>query len=315
MSDVSVLVPSFNHARYVERALRSIFAQTYPIKKLIVIDDGSKDESAAVIRSVLADCVFEHQFIERENRGLCATLNEGLARSDSEYFAYLGSDDIWLPSMLSEQVPLLEKRQDAVLAFSHAFVIDKDDNIVDRTDNWTTFEDGNMLPSLLRGEVFSSPGVVYRCSSLRKYGWNEDSILEDYELYLKLSTEGEFARNEKVLCGWRRHGQNASDDHFDMICEQVAAQDRLADHLGLDRSQLKAYESRLKFRAVAELVRSGHKSEAWQWFREHIGGSPSLAETFATFARLLVPEYLFQWNRRRKRRSAISKYGKLELQK
>ncbi|HLM59831.1 MAG TPA: glycosyltransferase family A protein, partial [Pyrinomonadaceae bacterium] len=73
---VSVLVPSYNHAPFIERTLRSIFKQTLAPKKLIVIDDGSKDESAAIIERVLEDCPFSAEFIRRENRGLSVTLNE-----------------------------------------------------------------------------------------------------------------------------------------------------------------------------------------------------------------------------------------------
>ena len=104
--------------------------------------------------------------IARENRGLCVTLNEGLSMADGEYFAYLGSDDLWRQGFLEEQVSLLNSRPNAVLAFSHAYVIDADDNILDRTDNWTDFADVDMLPRLLIGEIFSSPGVVYRRSAL-----------------------------------------------------------------------------------------------------------------------------------------------------
>jgi alpha-1,3-rhamnosyltransferase len=96
MPDVSVLVPSYNHAKFIERTLRSIFAQTLPPKNLIVIDDGSKDESVEVIERVLKESPVESRLIARENRGLSATLNEGFALTDSEYFAYLGSDDVWL---------------------------------------------------------------------------------------------------------------------------------------------------------------------------------------------------------------------------
>ncbi len=89
---VTVLVPSYNHAPFVERTLRSIFAQTRALKKLIVIDDGSKDESPQIIKRVLRDCPFEFEFTARENQGLCRTLNEGFSRGDGDYFAYIGSE-------------------------------------------------------------------------------------------------------------------------------------------------------------------------------------------------------------------------------
>ena len=311
--EVSVLVPSYNHARFIKQTLRSIFAQSLRPKRLIVIDDGSKDESVQIIERVLHDCPFDNRLITHENRGLCATLNEGLKLTEGEYFAYLGSDDLWLPGFLGEQVSLLESRPEAVLAFSHAYVIDEDDNIIDRTDNWTDFADVDMLPRLMLGEIFSSPGVVYRRSALELVGWNEDARLEDYEIYLNLCFEGEFARNDKVLCAWRRHGSNASDNFPLMLKEQVAAQERVFARLGISRAELDHVQMRMKFLAAANCVRSGYKREAFSLFRENIAGAPSFADVLKLLARLAVPQSVFQWNRRRKRRNAIRKYGKLKI--
>ena len=137
MSGAFVTVPSYNHAPFVERCLRSIIGQTLQPKKLLVIDDGSKDGSPAIIENVLNDCPFDSELIARENRGLCSTLNEALELSDGKYFAYLGSDDLWLPSFLDEQTRLLDARPDSVLAFSHAYLIDENDDVFDSTAEWT----------------------------------------------------------------------------------------------------------------------------------------------------------------------------------
>lgn len=152
---VSVLVPSYNHAPFVERTLRSIFAQSLPPEKLIVIDDGSKDESAEIIQRILRHCPFDSEFIRRENRGLSATLNQGFARAGAaEFFAYLGSDDIWFPAFLEKRVALLRRRPAATLAFGHAFLIDEAENIIDSTAEWFDFDETNILNHLLRGEIF-----------------------------------------------------------------------------------------------------------------------------------------------------------------
>jgi alpha-1,3-rhamnosyltransferase len=314
MPSVTVLVPSYNHAPFIERTLRSIFAQTLKPEKLIVIDDGSKDESAGIIKTTLEDHdpPFDFELFSRENRGLCATLNEGLAKADTEYFAYLGSDDIWLPDFLKEQVSLLESRPDAALAFGHAYLIDPDDNIIDRTDNWTAFADGDMLPLLLRGVIFSSPTVLYRTAALKKYGWNEDARLEDYELYLKLSGDGEFARNEKTLSAWRQHESNTSDNFPLMLREQLEAQDRAAGMLNITRSELDVIQEKRKFRAIFDMIRAGYKREALALFWETRGHGP-LMDTLKLLPRFAVPQALFQWNRRRKREANIRKYGRLEI--
>jgi alpha-1,3-rhamnosyltransferase len=313
MPEISVLVPSYNHAPFVERTLRSIFAQRLQPKKLIVIDDGSKDESVEIIRRTLGDCPFENELMARENRGLCATLNEGFAKTGGEFFAYLGSDDVWLPEFLSKQVELLNGRPDAVLAFAHAFVIDEADQIIDRTDNWTDFADGDLLPTLLRGIIFSSPGVVYRRAALRAHKWNENARLEDYELYLKLAADGEFARNQEILCAWRQHGKNVSGDTPLMLDEMIAAQNAQFDKLGISREELEKIQKEVKFEAVFNHTRHGKKSEAVSLFWENLGGARSPAQIAKMLFRLAVPQTFFQWNRRRKRAKAIEKYGKLEI--
>src|SRR5512132_2823895 len=124
--DVSVVVPSYNHARFIETTLRSIAKQNTLPKELLVIDDGSSDDSPGIIERVLRDFPFPSELIARENRGLCATLNEGLAKTSGKYFAYLGSDDLWLPGFLSQRVQLLESRADAVLGYGHAYFIDEE---------------------------------------------------------------------------------------------------------------------------------------------------------------------------------------------
>ncbi len=313
MSDVTVVVPSYNHAPFVERTLRSIFAQTLLPGKLIVIDDGSKDESGDLIRRVLADSPIESELIERENRGLSATLNEGLAAAEGEYFAYLGSDDVWLPEFLAEQTALLDSRPDAPLAFSHCYLIDENDAIIDCTANWTDYADGDLRSELLRGNIFLSPGVVYRRRAIEKYGWNEESVLEDYELYLRLTAEGEFAFNRKVLAAWRQHGWNTSSNIALMRQEWIAAQNRVAGELGIERAELDRIQRRLKFDSVFDYIRSGDRGSAFRAMRENLAGARSLSHAANAIVRLAVPQALFQWNRRRKREASARRYGRLKI--
>lgn len=310
---VYVFVPSYNHAPFVEKCLKSIFKQTLPPQKLLVIDDGSSDGSAQIIDRALEDCPFDAELIARENRGLCRTLNEGFAQSSGEYFAYLGSDDVWLPEFLGKRVELLDERRKAVLAFGHAFLFDEDDQIFDRTDRWTDFADADMLPLLLRGVIFPSPGVVYRREALEKHRWNEDSVLEDYELYLKLSAEGEFAFDRNVLCGWRQHDANVSGDFPLMLDEWISAQNRVAERLKITRDELKKIQTELKFDAVLSLVRHDQRGRAIRLFFENLSGAKSGAQIARTLFRFLIPPIIFRWNRQRKKRSAIKDYGKLEI--
>jgi glycosyltransferase involved in cell wall biosynthesis len=93
---VSIVIPSYNHARWIQKALESVYSQTYRRLEVIVIDDGSTDNSVELIRHSLATCPFPNRFIARENRGAPVTINEGVALATGEYINILNSDD-WFP--------------------------------------------------------------------------------------------------------------------------------------------------------------------------------------------------------------------------
>src|SRR5919202_1711432 len=213
---VSVVVPSYNHAAFVAETLRSVFRQTRAPARLLVIDDGSRDDSPRVIEETLNDCPFPCELVARANRGLCATLNEGLSKTDGEYFAYLGSDDLWLPRFLDER-----------------------GEVTDCTLDWAHYTDGDARRMLL-AETYApmSPTVLYRRAAVERHGWNERARLEDYELYLKLSADGDFAFDPRVLSAWRRHGTNTSGDFVWMIEARLEAQRNAAPHLRLSPAQL-----------------------------------------------------------------------------
>jgi alpha-1,3-rhamnosyltransferase len=295
--DVTVAVPSYNHALFVERTLRSIFAQTFPPKKLIVIDDGSKDESAAVIDRVLKDCPFAAEFIARENRGLCATLNEALAITSTDYFAYISSDDLWFPRFLESRAEALSVRPGAVIAYGYSFLVDENDTVTDSTRRWGEYADGNALGMLLYPMIPASASVLYRRGPLAECGWNEDSILEDYELYLRLSARGEFALdNSEPLSAWRIHATNTSADFGRMMNEWLVAQRRTMNETGLSEPELARIQSELKFRCVADFLRRGDRRTAWALFTENAGAADSAGSVLKTALRFLVP--LSYWRKR-----------------
>jgi len=90
---VAVVVPCYNHARFVKRAIESVFAQTYRQIELVVIDDGSTDASTEIARRTLADSPFPCRFVARENRGATVTINEAISLSSAPFINILNSYD------------------------------------------------------------------------------------------------------------------------------------------------------------------------------------------------------------------------------
>lgn len=315
-ASVSVVVPSHNHAQFVEATLRSIMKQTLLPAELVVIDDGSSDDSPRLIERVLDDCPFPCELIVRENRGLCATLNEGFERTRGEYFAYLGSDDLWLQAFLQERVRLLEARPRAVLAYGHAFFVDEQSRVVDCTADWATYADGDARKMLLQTTAPMSPTVVYCRGALARmdgHRWEPRSKLEDYDLYLRLSDVGEFAFDRRVLSAWRRHGSNVSWDQTLMLVEQLLAQERAARRFGFTDEQVAELQRTTRFNRAEDFLRVGRKSQALKLMMNNWRGIKDSSAAARMLLRLLIPNSLMRRRAQRRQRSAFSRYGAIEI--
>lgn len=310
---VSVVVPSYNHARFIGEALRSISSQALPPAELLVIDDGSTDGSPRVCERALANCPFPAELVARENRGLAATLNEGLARATrGRFFAYLGSDDLWLPDFLRARVGLLECRPRAVLAYGHAYLFDAENRVVDCTRDWATYADGDAREMLWGGIAPHSPTVVYRRDALARHGWNERARLEDYELYLRLAAEGEFAFDPRALSAWRIHGANTSRDLRFMMSEWLDAQRRVATALGVSDEELARAQAAIGWHCAENFARRGAKAQALRLALDDWRGAPTQRARARLLLRLVIPHALAELRKRRRQRGAARQYGSVE---
>jgi alpha-1,3-rhamnosyltransferase len=310
---VSVVVPSYNHTQFVAMTLRSIMKQSFAPAQLVVIDDGSTDDSPGIIEHTLKECPFPCELIVRSNRGLSATLNEGLARTAGDYFAYLGSDDVWLPNFLKERVRLLQSRTAAVLAYGHAYFVDEQSRIIDCTADWANYVDGDVRAMLLNTVAPMSPTVLYRRAALEKESWNQEAKLEDYDLYLRLSSVGEFAFDPQVLSAWRLHEKNTSLDQMFMLKEHLAAQRAVAATLGLTDQELEKLQTRTRFSRAEDFIRVGDKRAAIRLMSANLSGARSLRSVARILIRLGLPMSVIRKRNAAKQRSAGERFGSIEL--
>ncbi|CAN5284253.1 N/A [soil metagenome] len=305
--EVFTFVPSYNHAPFIEKCLKSIIKQTLSPKKPLVIDDGSKDNSPKIIERVLKDCPFDAELIVRENRGLCATLNEGFSKSSGEYFAYIGLDDIWFPKFLEERVKLLNKHQTAVLGYGNALFLNEEDEIFESSAEWWNFP--TEAREMLRlGSAPISSTVFYRRKALEKYRWNENSRLEDYEFYIKLSDEGGFVFDPQVLSVWRHHNHNVSGDIKLMLREVLAAQNRNTEKLGLNKENIGEIQQQVRFRYARDFLHKGLKKEALKLALENWRGADSIKQIVKFSARMFVPMSVIKMRRKLWREKLRQKY-------
>src|SRR5579862_5553699 len=131
LSLVSVIMPTFNSARTVGRALRSVLSQTYQNFEIIIADDASKDETRQQIATVVDPRITFLESPEISNKGPAPTRNRALAKARGTYIAFLDSDDEWFPEKLERQVRFLESYPLCSLVVSNAYDVAPDGKIIE----------------------------------------------------------------------------------------------------------------------------------------------------------------------------------------
>lgn len=196
---VSVVIPAYNHGTYLEAAIRSVLDQDYPRVELIVIDDGSTDNTREVLRKYKGLFHFESQ----PNSGQVVTLNKGWQMSRGDILAYLSADDLLLQGAISSAVRCLEENSDAVLVYCDFNLIDPNSEFVRRVTT-PDFDYGEMVSKFL---CPPGPGAFFRRSAFEKAGlWNTSfRQMPDHEYWLRLGLCGRFVRIPTVLAAFRVH--------------------------------------------------------------------------------------------------------------
>lgn len=224
---VSVIVPAYGHAHFIEETLRSVFTQTFRDFEVIVINDGSPDDTAARVRP-LADAG-RIRYYEQTNRGQSAARNEGLRHARGEFIAYLDDDDRWSPDKLAWQVAALRAHPEAVAAYGFAHLTGNGQNFRHPRQLGPS---GSIKDELLGGNLIVSPGqVLIRARELHAIGGFDETIkgADDWDLWLRLADRGAFIYEERCALHYRYHANNASRNTGEMFRTQMQV---LKKHLG-----------------------------------------------------------------------------------
>ncbi len=238
---VSVLISSYNHADFIEASIRSVYAQDYPNIELLVVDDGSRDDSVTVIRQLQEELGFD--FVAQANKGLCSTLNEMIARSAGRYIAPLGSDDVMLPERLSLQIAFMEQHPETGICAGGIVLIDGDGKPLPdkkqrhrparRLDFDDLFMDRKPGPP--------APTLLFRRDALETVGGFDPSIrIEDYYVELRIAHAGYFIDIlAEPLALYRVHGSNTYKNRRLMIETELAIYKRFEEHPGYEATRLR----------------------------------------------------------------------------
>ena len=211
MPAVSVIMPAYNVAEYVRAALESVLAQTFTDLEVVIVDDGSTDETLAIVADVAAHDR-RVRLIRQDNRGISAARNQALAHASGDYFALLDSDDMWDPTYLEEQIAILQARREVSIVTGNARYLGR------RLDGFAARPCPDMRPEPDLATILADEEAVFIMSIFRRAVYERiggfDQTMrtnEDYDYWIRAAAAGfVFARNDHPLGHYRRRDDSLS---------------------------------------------------------------------------------------------------------
>lgn len=203
---ISIITPSYNQARYLERTMLSVFNQDYPAIEYMVVDGGSTDGSVDLIRKYAARLSW---WVSEKDEGQADAVNKGFQRAQGKYIGWLNSDDLYLKGTISKAIQLLEQNADVGFVFGDVQSIDADDTFF----NLMCYGDWNLM-DLMKFKIIGQPGVFMRADILKQAGGLDCSYhyLLDHHLWLRMG----------LLAGMKYSGQVWSAARYHADAKNVA---------------------------------------------------------------------------------------------
>lgn len=282
-------MPTYNCARHVGAAVESVLGQTFDNYELVVVDDGSTDETRLVLQPYQNRLIY----IWQENQERSAARNRGIQEASGDYVAFLDADDLWLPSKLERQVAVLDQHPEAVLVYCQSSYMDEYGHDIQLAGRWIDGEASHHVvvvdrqkDVLMQRILQTGSTAVVRRRALALVG-NFDTTLnygEDWDLWLRLAREGPFAYIPEVLSRYRvRHRtdilvQQASPGK---IAQLVRVLDNYARPVDPDRvlpqSAKAEAETAIYIDAAFASLRLGQPRDAQAYLNKALTVSPQLS--------------------------------------
>lgn len=215
---VSVIIPCYNHARYLGDAIESVLIQNHTFIEIIVVDDGSTDNSSAVAKAYP-----QVRYIRQANLGLSAARNTGWRHSKGEFLVFLDADDRLLPGALAAGLNCFQEHPECAFVSGHFRYITAEGTFLHEYPQM--YVENNHYRAFLQGNYIGMhAAVMYRRSALEETGGFDANLraCEDYDLYLRIARNHPVCCHRAVITEYRQHNTNMSGD-FELMLKTVLA--------------------------------------------------------------------------------------------
>ena len=214
---VSVIIPCYNQARFLGEAIDSVLAQTFRNYEIIVVDDGSTDDTR-----LTAESFDQVRYLRQINRGLASARNMGLETSNGNYVVFLDADDRLLPNALQDGVEALETRPDCAFAYGHVNLIASDGSPLP-TPRQIPVRENHYLELLRHNYIWTTGAVLYHRKVLESVGAFSESLSgsADFDLNARITRVFPVCCADTAVLEYRRHNESMSRDYALMLRNAV----------------------------------------------------------------------------------------------
>lgn len=209
---VTVLISAYNHAQYIEKTIDSIMQQSYRNFELLIIDDGSRDDTVAVIRRCEEKWGRPFLVESQVNMGVCKTANKLLRLAKGEYITWIASDDWMLPEKLELQVNYLNLHPEAGVVHTDCQIFMEKKNRLIKAGRRRGVPSGWVFNDLLAGNFITACTAMIRSECYKRVGFYDESlVVEDWDMWFRIAKEFEIHYMDIPTAVYRIHGKNTSD--------------------------------------------------------------------------------------------------------
>jgi glycosyltransferase involved in cell wall biosynthesis len=203
--DVSVVITTYNHGRFISDAIESVLTQTYPSVEIVIVDDGSQDDTKEKVKQYGSA-----RYIWQANSGLSAARNTGIRESRGKYIVFLDADDILYPEAVRHNVEFFEKHPDCGFVCGSYRIVSADRTVL--FEKARNEEELSYLDFLSANKIAMNATILYRRDVLIAVGGFDESIraCEDWDIYLRIAKHHRIACHGKIVAEYRRHSDNMS---------------------------------------------------------------------------------------------------------
>ena len=203
MPKVSVIIPTYNREEFITETINSVLNQTYKDFEIIVVDDGSTDNTKQKLESFK----LKIKLIEQKNSERAIARNNGVRNSKGEYLAFLDSDDVWIKNKLEKQVELLDSKPEVILTYGQSLRINEHGQKIKIAKRQIEGYSGEVFENLLLRNFIASPTPIIRREYFDKTEGFQTKYIpyEDWEFWLRFSLLGKFYFFNNPFAYYRIH--------------------------------------------------------------------------------------------------------------